>query len=69
MPPGHMQVVELDIGIGPQNPRIVIEMATRMLSAAVLRRVEQRRRWRRTAKGLVVADLGPQPADDGLSLR
>jgi hypothetical protein len=63
-----VEAVEPGIGIGLQDPGVVLEVTARMLAAAVSRVVEQRRRRCRAGERPVVADVGPKPAGDGLAL-
>ena len=58
------------VGIGLQDPGIVRQMSFRMLATAVAGIVEQHRRrpGLALAERPVVADIGPEPAGDGLAL-
>ena len=65
---GLAQFAKPGIGVGLQDPGPAGEMPARMLTAAVARVAEQRRRRVRAGKRPVIANIDPHPAGDGLAL-
>ena len=63
-----IQGVVSGIGVGLQDAGVASQVPVRVLGGAVPRVAEHRRRGCPPAKGPVVADIGPDPAGDGLAL-
>ena len=61
-------MVEAGVGVGLENPAVIGEMPARVLAVAVAGVEVHRRRRVRSAEWPVVANVGPQPADDRLAL-
>ena len=66
---GLVELAVAAIGVGLEQPGIPVQMALRMLAAAVARVVENRPRRRRSPERPVVAHVGPEPGDVGLNTR